>query len=94
MNIGGFLVGRRNGCIYTDRSSVFPADAGAHLVSVTPPVQEGRNLEVLVDANLVEVFVNDGEYTISNAVYGLGKDIQGDGPVQMWVAGGGGQTSI
>ena len=37
MDIGGFLVGRRNGCIYTDRSSVFPADAGAHLVSVTPP---------------------------------------------------------
>ncbi|MCI8741080.1 MAG: glycoside hydrolase family 32 protein [Lachnospiraceae bacterium] len=94
MDIGGFLVGRRNGCIYTDRSSVFPADAGAHLVSVTPPVQDGWNLEVLVDASLVEVFVNDGEYTISNAVYGLGKDIQGDGPVQMWVAGDGGQTSI
>ena len=28
-------------------------------------------LEVLVDPNLIEVYINDGEYVISNAVYDL-----------------------
>ena len=31
---------------------------------------------MLVDDNLVEVYINDGEYVISNAVYGLGKTIK------------------
>ena len=30
-----------------------------------------------MDENLVEVFVNHGEAVISNAVYGLGKEISG-----------------
>ena len=29
----------------------------------------------VVDDNLVEVYINDGEYVISNAVYGIGKTI-------------------
>ena len=32
-------------------------------------------MEILVDANLIEVFVNDGEYVISNVVYGVGNEI-------------------
>lgn len=30
---------------------------------------------MLVDENLIEIYINDGEYVISNAVYGIGKAI-------------------
>ena len=34
-------------------------------------------LDIFVEPNLIEVFVNDGEYVISNVVYGLGNMICG-----------------
>ena len=45
----------------------------------TPEVKDGFRVEVLVDRNMVEVFVNDGEYVITNAVYGLGHSVAGNG---------------
>ena len=42
---------------------------------MTPQLLEGCHLEVLVDENLIEVYVNDGEAVISNVVYGLKKYI-------------------
>lgn len=41
----------------------------------TPEIKNGGHVEILVDANLIEVFVNDGEYVISNVVYGVGNEI-------------------
>ena len=54
---------------------MYPGFEGAHLLSETPGLKEGFHLEVLVDENLIEVYVNDGEYVISNAVYGIGDRI-------------------
>lgn len=71
VDIGGFLICRKNGRIVTDRTSVYPIFDGAHLISQTPEIQEGYLLEILVDPNLIEVFVNNGEYVISNTVYDL-----------------------
>lgn len=71
LNIGGFRILRKNGRIITDRSQVFPDFEGAHIISETPEIQEGYLLEILVDQNLIEVFINNGEYVISNAVYHL-----------------------
>lgn len=75
VDIGGFRIYRCGNKICTDRSRVFPHGKGFHLQSQTPDVKEGSRIEVLVDENLAEVFVNDGEYVISNAVYGLGTEI-------------------
>ena len=44
----------------------------------TPELKEGFELEVYVNPNLIEVFVNDGEAVISNTVYDLGKEIETD----------------
>ena len=44
----------------------------------TPEMKRGGHVEILVDSNLIEVFVNDGEYVISNAVYGIGNEIVSD----------------
>ncbi len=74
-DIGGFLITRDGSRIRTDRTAVYPSFEGAHLISETPEITEGCRVEVLVDDNLVEVYINDGEYVISNAVYGLGKTI-------------------
>ncbi len=77
VSLGGFSIWRRGNRICTDRSHVFPPFAGAHLKSETPELSGEIHLEVLVDENLVEVFVNHGEAVISNATYGLGKEISG-----------------
>lgn len=70
-DIGGFVIRRKGSQVFTDRTSVYPDIEGAHLRSETPELRDGCRLEVLVDKNLIEVFINEGEYVISNAVYGL-----------------------
>lgn len=58
------------------RTSVYPSFEGAHLVSETPGNPGGcRPGSGWVDENLIEIYINDGEYVISNAVYGIGKAI-------------------
>ncbi len=76
VDIGGFLISRDGNRIRTDRSAVYPHFEGARLVSQTPELKEGFHLDVLVDENLIEVFINDGEYVISSSVYGIGRQIQ------------------
>jgi len=72
IDIGGFLITRKGNRIITDRTEVYPADIeGARLISETPEIRDGFRIEVLVDPNLIEVYINDGEYVISNAVYNL-----------------------
>lgn len=80
INIGGYLISRKENRIITDRSAVYPAFEGAHLISESPDTnynnQDGScRLDVIVDSNLIEVYINDGEYVISNTVYELGKEI-------------------
>ena len=59
---------------------MFPDFPGAHIHSETPALKGGSfHLDVVVDKNLVEVFVGDGEYVISNAVYGLEDQIRYSG---------------
>lgn len=70
-DIGGFVIRRKNNRIYTDRTAVFPNTEGAHLYSETPELKYGCRIEAIVEKHLIEVFINDGEYVISNVVYGL-----------------------
>ncbi len=71
LDVGGFVIRPEAARICTDRSAVFPSFPGAHLRSETPALKGGCHLDVVVDKDLVEVFVNEGECVISNAVYGL-----------------------
>ena len=79
VSLGGFRIGREGSRIYTDRTAVFPAGEDSRLVSKTPEIRNGFQVEALVDRNMVEVFINDGEYVVTNAVYGLGQSITGSG---------------
>ncbi len=75
VDIGGYVVFRRGRTIGTDRTRVYPEGSGYGTVFGTPPLEEGFHVDIYVDSNLIEVYVNDGEYVISNVVYGLGGEI-------------------
>ena len=77
INIGGYVIKRENDRIITDRTAVFPQDSNYRYTAETPVIRDGYSLEIYVDSNLIEVFVNDGEYVISSVVYGLSDKITG-----------------
>lgn len=75
IDIGGYRIFRKGERICTDRSALFAAYEDYRMQFATPEVKDGYHLDVYVDKNLIEVFVNQGEYVISNAVYGLKNEI-------------------
>lgn len=75
LDIGGYKIFRRGNRVCTNRAAVFGKYTDRRLDFSTPEVKEGFRLDVYVDKNLIEVFVNDGEYVISNVVYHLGNEI-------------------
>lgn len=77
INIGGYIIKREQDGIYTDRSAVFVGKDNFRLTAETPVINEGNDLEIYVDSNLIEVFVNNGEYVLSSVVYGLSDEITG-----------------
>lgn len=79
LDLGGYRITRANGRIVADRSAVCPHNGKCRLRSETPVIREGDRLDIFVDANMVETYVNDGEYVLSHAVYGLADRIRVDG---------------
>lgn len=77
INVGGYVIKRENDKITTDRSKVFNTKGNYRLIAETPVINDGYELEIYVDEHLVEVFINNGEYVISNVVYGLTEEITG-----------------
>lgn len=86
VNIGGFIISRRDGRICTDRSAVCWNSEAYRKQLSTPQIKEGFHLDIYVDENLIEIFVNHGEYVISNGVCGLSKEItfQGAGDTEIY----------
>ena len=52
-------------------------DGNYRLIAETPVLKDGCELEIYVDANLIEVYANQGEAVISSVVYGLSDIIDG-----------------
>lgn len=78
INIGGYVLSRKDDRIYADRSQVFAGHNEIRCQFETPEIKEGERLDIYVDKNLIEVYINDGEYVLSNVVYGLSDEIQAD----------------
>lgn len=81
--IGGYRIFRQGNRICTDRSAVFPEQTNFQMRSETPELKGGFHLDVYVDRNLIEVYINSGEYVISHAVYGLTDEIESSGVTKM-----------
>lgn len=78
INIGGYKIWRENHKLYADRSEVYDCAEEYRIRFETPEILEGNHLEIYVDNNLIETYINNGEYVLSSVVYGLGKEISAD----------------
>ena len=67
--IDGFRLTRKDDILYADRSQVYVNNPDARTQTHTGTIREGDLVEVLADPNLIEVYVNDGEYVLTNVVY-------------------------
>lgn len=76
INVGGYVIARDSNKITADRSRVFAGHEEIRCQFETPEIKEGDRLDIYVDKNLIEVYINDGEYVLSNTVYGLSGEIQ------------------
>ena len=77
LDIGGYRIWMEKGAIKTDRSRVFGNRKNHRLTAETPEVGGDCRLDIFVDVNLIEIFINNGEYVISHVVYGLGNSVKG-----------------
>lgn len=75
IDIGGYQIIRKGNRICTDRNGLVDPSWDMQTEFSTPELRDGNRIDVYVDPNLIEVFVNDGEYVISNCVYNLGTEI-------------------
>lgn len=82
VDIGGYQITRKGNKIHTDRGRLVDTSWEMQTEFSTPDLKDGFQIDVYVDPNLIEVFVNDGEYIISNCVYNLGTDIHQQGNVK------------
>lgn len=70
INIGGYYIKYENNQVIINRSKVY-IDNPAALTILSSPKTEKCNLKVFYDYNIMEVYINDGQYVISNIVYNL-----------------------
>lgn len=87
ITIGGYVIKRENGRIITDRNAVIRGHKELKNICETPELKDGFSLEIYVDENIIEVFVNNGEYVITNAVYDLTEEISVNKNAEIYVLG-------
>lgn len=76
ITIGGYQISKKNHKLYADRTQVCPVVPHAAMQFETPEIKEGNRLDIYVDENLIEIYINDGEYTMTHVVYNLTKEIE------------------
>ena len=77
-NLGGFRIGMTDGCLETDRSALLAGLTGCRTTARTPDLGADRcRLEVYLEEHIVEVYIDDGRYVLSQVVYGLGSALEG-----------------
>lgn len=69
IDIDGYKLGLVNGCIVGDRSALVPDWVNVHKISQTPYIGKECKLEIYVDPDLIETFVDGGKYVLSHVTY-------------------------
>ena len=78
LNLGGYRIRMRDGQVEGDRSDVFAGLSQVRLTARSPRLPEGScRLDIFVDQNLIEIFINEGQYVLSHVVYDLGSQLEG-----------------
>ncbi|MEE0967370.1 MAG: glycoside hydrolase family 32 protein [Bacilli bacterium] len=83
LNIGGYQITYEDGCVHTNREKVFTdvsklfnkkSNIGKKFS--TPLLKNGNHIDIYVDANVIEIYINNGEYVLTNIVYGMNDDFE------------------
>jgi len=71
INIDGLVIDYAEGRLTVNRGAIIPegTDREVNRISCTPSDLTKCDLEIFVEANLIEVFVNEGQFVISNIKY-------------------------
>lgn len=77
IDIGGYQISRTEGRICGNRERVLEDIQSVQTEGSTPKIDGACRLDIIVDDHLVEIFVNDGQYVLTHAVYGKTKKISG-----------------
>jgi len=77
LDIGGYRITVEKDAVVADRSRVADGAEDLRLISRSPELNGKYQLDIFVDKNLVEIFINDGEYVLSNVVYQLDEFVKG-----------------
>ena len=72
LNIGGYQISF-DGKLNIDRSLVYNYDAG--LKQLSSPKLDKCELKIFYDQHIIEIYINNGEYVLSNIVYNLSNGI-------------------
>ncbi len=78
IDIGGYVISAFDRKISADRSAVFAGHEETGYLFETPELKGGYHIDVFADTNLIEVYINDGEYVLSSVVYKTGSEIKGE----------------
>ena len=78
LDIGGYKIWIEDQKVHIDRQDVFVREAKLFNNDTkvgtkfsTPTLQDGCHLDIYVDTQVIEIYVNYGEYVLSNVVYGM-----------------------
>ena len=81
LNIGGYSISF-DGTLKIDRQLVYTNKGGqTNLVS---PKLDQCQLNIFYDQHIIEIFINDGQYVISNIVYNIGDEITSNVAYQIY----------
>lgn len=71
INIGGYKISVKDDRIISDRSDVF-VECNIKAVEFKSSKLEGKyDLDIFIDKGIIEIFINDGRYVITNVVYNM-----------------------
>lgn len=84
IDIGGFKIWMKKNEIHTDRSEVFVEESDLRNTFTLPSYAKEYKLSILVESNVIEIFVDDGKQVLTNTVYHLGKTIKGN-IKEIWI---------
>lgn len=82
INLGGYRIWMQDQALHTSREQVFPSQGtlfnssspiGTHFH--TPKVGDTCHIDIYLDTQVIEIYVNNGQYVLSNIVYSMTSDI-------------------
>lgn len=83
INIGGYKIHVADDRIVADRSEVF-ADCDFKAVEFKSSKLDGRyDLDIFIDKGIIEIFINSGQYVITNVVYNMKPSVEYDNVCEL-----------